>query len=60
MKGIMEAKNKPLTVLTVPKENSSLELIKFELPSAKSGVQMIAADDMDTLVRILHEEAKVI
>jgi electron transfer flavoprotein beta subunit len=60
MKGIMEAKNKPLTVLTVPKENSSLELIKFELPPAKSGVQMIAADDMDTLIRILHEEAKVI
>jgi len=30
------------------------------LPAAKSGVKMLEADQMDELVRLLHEEAKVI
>jgi electron transfer flavoprotein beta subunit len=30
------------------------------MPPAKTGVKMIAADNMDELVQLLHSEAKVI
>jgi electron transfer flavoprotein beta subunit len=30
------------------------------LPAEKTGCKMIAADNVDELVRLLHEEAKVI
>ena len=32
----------------------------FTLPEEKTGVQMIDPDNMDELVRLLHEEAKAI
>ena len=60
MKGIMDAKKKPLDIIAVDKLGSDLELVRFELPPVKSGVKMLAVDDMDALIKILHEEAKVI
>jgi len=30
----------------------------FGLPPAKSGVKLVAADNVEELVRLLHEEAK--
>ena len=60
MMGIMKAKSKPLSVVA-PKPFKDLSVVaKFTLPPAKSGVKMVAADNMDELVRLLHEEAKVI
>ena len=56
----MAARTKPLQVVT-PVESSSLtEVVKFELPAAKKGCHYLTADQMDELVRLLHEEAKVI
>ncbi|MBC7885619.1 MAG: electron transfer flavoprotein subunit beta/FixA family protein [Saprospiraceae bacterium] len=60
MKGIMMAKTKPLTVLDPISENARVTIEKFILPPGKSGVKLINPDDMDELVRLLHEEAKVI
>ncbi len=60
MMGIMKAKNKPLAVVTAKPFTDNSVVTKFELPPAKSGVKMVAADDMEELVRLLHEEAKVI
>jgi len=34
--------------------------VKFTLPAAKVGVKLVQPDQMDELVRLLHEEAKVI
>ena len=60
MKGIMAARTKPLQVVA-PVECASLtEVVKFELPAAKKGCHYLTADQMDELVRLLHEEAKVI
>ena len=60
MRGIMSAKTKPLQVMApVPVEKLS-EHVQFKVPTTKSSVKMIAADNMDELVRLLHEEAKVI
>jgi electron transfer flavoprotein beta subunit len=34
--------------------------VQFELPAPKAGVKMIPADNAEELVKLLHEEAKVI
>jgi len=60
MRGIMSARTKPLKVVE-PKETETLTEVKsFELPAPKVGVKMISADQPEELVRLLHEEAKVI
>jgi electron transfer flavoprotein beta subunit len=60
MRGIMAARTKPLKVVPPAAGESLTAIVSYELPPAKSGVKMIPADNMDELVRLLHEEAKVI
>lgn len=60
MKGIMGARSKPLKVVESHPVESLTEIISFELPPAKKGVKMVPADHPEELVRLLHEEAKVI
>jgi len=60
MKGIMTAKSKPLTVVEPAAVTSHVTLVTHTLPPAKKSVHMIAPEDTDELVRLLHEEAKVI
>lgn len=60
MKGIMSSKTKPLNVMPPVDSPTLVSYTKFETPSAKSAVKLIAPDQMDELVRLLHEEAKVI
>ena len=60
MRGIMAARTKPLKV-TEPVEVAELtNIVNFELPAAKAGVKIIGSDNIAELVRLLHEEAKVI
>lgn len=60
MRGIMAARTKPLKVVAPAAISSVSNIVSYEMPPAKSGVKMIAADDMDELVSKLHNEAKVI
>jgi electron transfer flavoprotein beta subunit len=61
MKGIMMAKRKPLNIISPSSnENNKVTIKNFELPIQKQGVKMINPEDMDELVRLLHEEAKVL
>jgi electron transfer flavoprotein beta subunit len=60
MKGIMGARSKPLRVVEAVTVESLTEIISFELPPAKKGVKMIPADNAEELIRLLHDEAKVI
>ena len=60
MKGIMGARSKPLKVVEAVAAESLTEIISFELPPAKKGVKMISADNAEELIRLLHDEAKVI
>jgi electron transfer flavoprotein beta subunit len=60
MKGIMGARSKPLRVVEAAAAESLTEIISFELPPAKKGVKMIPADNAEELIRLLHDEAKVI
>ncbi|MBG9377088.1 electron transfer flavoprotein subunit beta/FixA family protein [Panacibacter sp. DH6] len=60
MRGIMAARTKPLKVTEPVSVDALTSIAGFELPPAKAGVKLVAADNVEELVRLLHEEAKVI
>ena len=60
MRGIMTARTKALTVLEPVSANVETKAIKFEKPAPKSAVKLISADNLDELINLLHNEAKVI
>jgi len=60
MKGIMGARTKPLKVVEPVAVEALTSITSFDLPPAKAGVKLISADTPEELVRLLHEEAKVI
>lgn len=60
MRGIMASRTKPIKVLP-PFSGEKLTSVKvYEMPVEKAGSKMIPADHPEELVRLLHEEAKVI
>ena len=60
MRGIMAARTKPLNVINPVEQELLSSVVKFELPDAKSGCKYIEPENMDELVELLHNEAKVI
>ena len=60
MRGIMAARTKPLNVINSVEQEPLSSVVKFELPDAKSGCKYIEPENMDELVELLHNEAKVI
>lgn len=60
MRGIMSARTKPLKVVEASAVSSGVKLQKYELPPAKGSVKMISADNVQELVSLLKNEAKVI
>jgi len=60
MRGIMAARTKPLKVVPPAAIEALTSIVSYELPAPKTGVKMIAAENMDELVNLLHTEAKVI
>ena len=60
MRGIMMAKRKPLNVVSPVTFDDLATITNYTLPAAKSSVKMVDPENMDELVRLLHEEAKVI
>jgi len=60
MRGIMQARQKPLTVLPATESSSKTAVINFEKPAPKAAVKLIPADDVDKLIDLLQNEAKVL
>lgn len=60
MRGIMTARTKPLKEVKPVSAGEPAKAVKFTLPPPKAGVKLVEPDNMDELVRLLHEEAKVI
>lgn len=60
MRGIMTARTKVLTVLEPVVASTNTKAVKFEKPAPKSAVKLISADNLDELINLLHNEAKVI
>lgn len=60
MKGIMGARTKPLKVIEPLAVEALTSVASFDLPPAKAGVKLVSPDHPEELIRLLHEEAKVI
>ena len=60
MRGIMSARTKPLKVVEPVAVDSGVKLQQFELPPPKGSVKMISADNVQELVALLKNEAKVL
>ncbi|SDG91935.1 electron transfer flavoprotein beta subunit [Flavobacterium omnivorum] len=60
MRGIMTARTKALTILEPVDATVNTKAVKFEKPAPKSAVTLISADNLDELINLLHNEAKVI
>ncbi len=60
MRGIMQSKRKPLNVVSSDVNDAKTQISGYALPSGKSEVKMIDPENMDELVRLLQEEAKVL
>ena len=60
MRGIMAARTKPLKVVPPVSQDPLSSVVKFELPEEKTGCKYINPENMDELVQLLHNEAKVI
>lgn len=60
MRGIMAARTKPLTVIAATTTLLNTEFVVYDLPAPKSAVKLVDPENMDELVELLHNEAKVI
>lgn len=60
MRGIMMARKKPLQVIDAVGGDASTSIQSFEKPAPKGAVKLVDADNVDELISLLHNEAKVI
>ena len=60
MRGIMQARQKSLSVIPPVDSEIRSSISKFEKPAPKGAVKMVDANQIDQLIDLLHNEAKVI
>lgn len=58
MRGIMQARSKPLHVIEPVDVAAETQAIRFEKPAPRGAVKLV--DNVDDLINLLHNEAKVI
>ncbi len=60
MQGIMKARTKPLIVIAPTAIEPATRIRVYNMPPQEKQVKMISAENAGDLIRLLHEEAKVI
>ena len=60
MRGIMMARKKPMQVVESVNAESGTAVVKFEKPEPKGAVTLVDAGNLEELIKLLHNEAKVI
>lgn len=60
MRGIMQARKKPLQIIEPVEAPSQSKTTGYEKPAPKESVTMIDPENLDELIDLLHNEAKVI
>lgn len=60
MRGIMSARTKPLQVVEPTSSEVKVQGVSYDSVPPRASVKMVSPDNLDELVRLLHEEAKVI
>ncbi len=59
MRGIMSARTKPLNVVEAIAVDALQEVINFDSPKPRGQVKLVAPDNAEQLIELLHTEAKV-
>lgn len=60
MRGIMQARTKQINVVAAEATETKVEVVGYVKPAERGNVTLIDKDNVAELVRLLHEEAKVI
>lgn len=60
MRGIMSARTKPVKVIAPIPVDTYTSIVNYQLPPARTEVKLIDPENPETLIKLLHEEAKVI
>lgn len=60
MRGIMAARTKNIAVVEPTNATEQTKTVRFEKPAPKSAVKLVSPDNLDQLIDLLHNEAKVI
>lgn len=60
MRGIMSARTKPLNVVEAAEVKNNSEILSYETPMPRGQVKLVAANEAEKLIGLLHTEAKVI
>lgn len=60
MRGIMQARTKPLNVMSSCNSEEKISIEEFEKPAPRSEVKIIDKNNVEELVKLLQEEAKII
>lgn len=60
MRGIMSARTKPLQVIESAFSDIKVQPVSFDSVPPRAAVKLVSSDNLDELVRLLHEDAKVI
>jgi electron transfer flavoprotein beta subunit len=60
MRGIMAARTKPLQIIAPVAIEPLTSFVNYSIPNSKTACKMIDPMNMDELVELLHNEAKVI
>ncbi|MDG1728841.1 MAG: electron transfer flavoprotein subunit beta/FixA family protein [Algibacter sp.] len=60
MRGIMMARKKPLNIVEPVSVKPETSSVSFEKPAQKGDVTLVSPDNLDELISLLHNEAKVI
>ncbi|WP_426278335.1 electron transfer flavoprotein subunit beta/FixA family protein [Chryseobacterium sp. S-02] len=60
MRGIMSARTKPLQVVEPTSSEVKVQGVSYDSVPPRAAVKLVSPDNLDELVRLLHEEAKVI
>ena len=60
MRGIMMARKKPLSVVEPQEATNETATQSYEKPAPKGAVKLVDAENIDELISLLHNEAKVI
>ena len=60
MRGIMMARKKQLKVIAPTANKTETSAVSFEKPAPKGAVKLVSPDNLDELINLLHNEAKVI
>ena len=60
MRGIMQARTKPLIVIEADESKNLTESVKFDKPNKKENCKIISSENVEELVNLLQNEAKVL